>query len=73
MTNTVVNKGKPIVVGISEEYPTGFGTVQVERAARATADASPEPVVKNGAPTVTGKPTRADRVKHAYTGYGDVT
>ncbi|WP_055594481.1 hypothetical protein [Streptomyces hirsutus] len=55
----------------AEENLTGFGTVQVKRAARATVNASPEPVAKNKTLTVTGKLTRADWVKHAYTGYGD--
>ncbi|WP_217237001.1 hypothetical protein [Streptomyces sp. AC555_RSS877] len=54
----------------AEEYLTGFGTVQVKRAARATANASPEPVTKGKPLTVTGRLTRADWVKHAYTGYG---
>ncbi|WAX79325.1 hypothetical protein [Streptomyces sp. KMM 9044] len=54
----------------AEEDLTGFGTVQVKRAARATVNASPEPVAKNKTLTVTGKLTRADRVQHAYVGYG---
>ncbi|MCL7425124.1 hypothetical protein [Streptomyces sp. YS415] len=54
----------------AEEYLTGFGTVQVKRMARATVNASPEPVAKGKALTVTGKLTRADWVKHAYVGYG---
>ncbi|GAB3182897.1 hypothetical protein [Streptomyces incanus] len=54
----------------AEENLTGFGTVQVKRAARATVNASPEPVAKNKTLTVTGKLTRADWAKHAYTGYG---
>ncbi|MHC3451201.1 hypothetical protein [Streptomyces prasinus] len=55
----------------AEENLTGLGTVQVKRAARATVNASPEPVTKNKTLTVTGRLTRADWVKHAYTGYGD--
>ncbi|MEV6163650.1 hypothetical protein AB0L71_17270 [Streptomyces sp. NPDC052052] len=51
------------------EYLTGLGTAQVKRAARATVNASPEPVTKGKTLTVTGKLTRADWVKHAYTGY----
>ncbi|MFC9288676.1 hypothetical protein [Streptomyces sp. NPDC057052] len=54
----------------SEEYLTGPGTAQVERAAKATADASPEPVAKGKKLTVTGRLTRADRVRHAYVGHG---
>ena len=54
----------------SSEYLTGFGTVQVERAARVTANATPEPVSKGKKLTVTGKVTRADWVKHAYVGFG---
>ncbi|MFI9766885.1 hypothetical protein ACIHJG_08500 [Streptomyces sp. NPDC052415] len=53
-----------------EEYLIGFGTVQVKRMARATVNASPEPVAKGKALTVTGKLTRADWVRHAYVGYG---
>ncbi|MFC9911640.1 hypothetical protein [Streptomyces sp. NPDC059862] len=55
----------------AEEYLTGFGSVQVKRAARATVNASPEPVAKGRTITVTGKATRADWAKHAYVGYGD--
>ncbi|GAA2548701.1 MULTISPECIES: hypothetical protein [Streptomyces] len=54
----------------AEENLTGLGTVQVKRAARATVNASPEPVVKNRTLTVTGKLTRADWGKEAYVGYG---
>ncbi|CAL9498449.1 hypothetical protein SUDANB176_03393 [Streptomyces sp. enrichment culture] len=54
----------------AEENLTGLGTVQVKRAARATVNASPEPVAKNGTLTVTGKLTRADWGKEAYVGYG---
>ena len=54
----------------SSEYLTGFGTVQVKRAARVTANATPEPVSKGKKLTVTGKVTRADWVKHAYVGFG---
>ncbi|MER7486444.1 hypothetical protein ABTY20_11195 [Streptomyces sp. NPDC126497] len=55
----------------AEETLTGLGTVQVKRAARATVNASPEPVAKNGTLTVTGKLTRADWGREAYVGYGD--
>lgn len=54
----------------AEETLTGLGTVQVKRAARATVNASPEPVVKNRTLTVTGKLTRADWGREAYVGYG---
>ncbi|MEU7471364.1 hypothetical protein AB0A94_23055 [Streptomyces sp. NPDC044984] len=54
----------------AEENLTGLGTVQVKRAARATVNASPEPVVKNRTLTVTGKLTRADWGREAYVGYG---
>ena len=53
-----------------EEYLTLSPTVQVKRAAKVTADASPEPVAKGGKLTVTGKITRADWAKHKYTGFG---
>ena len=39
----------------SEEYLTGLGTAQVKRAAKATADASPEPVAKGRKLAVTGR------------------
>ncbi|MFG2239769.1 hypothetical protein [Streptomyces sp. NPDC048734] len=42
----------------SREHLTGLGGTQVKRAAKATANASPEPVVKGKAPTVTGRLTR---------------
>lgn len=54
---------------VAEEYLTGLGSVQVKRAARVSVNASPEPVTKGGTITVTGSATRADWVKHAYTGY----
>ncbi|WP_433451144.1 hypothetical protein ACQPXS_22815 [Streptomyces sp. CA-142005] len=53
-----------------EEYLTGFGSVQVKRRAQVTVNASPEPVAKGRTLTVTGRITRADWVKHAYTGFG---
>ncbi|MFI1566135.1 hypothetical protein ACH4ZX_24285 [Streptomyces sp. NPDC020490] len=55
----------------AQEYLTGFGSVAVKRAARATVNASPEPVAKGKAITVTGRATRADWVKHAYVGHAD--
>ncbi|WP_316749802.1 hypothetical protein [Streptomyces herbicida] len=54
----------------SEEYLTGFSSVQVKRAAKVTVNAAPEPVVKGKTLTVTGRITRADWVRHAYTGFG---
>ncbi|WP_327115630.1 hypothetical protein OG206_13240 [Streptomyces sp. NBC_01341] len=51
------------------EYTTAPGGVKVKRWAKATADASPEPVTKGRTITVTGRLTRADWVKHTYTGY----
>ncbi|NEB01824.1 hypothetical protein [Streptomyces sp. SID13726] len=48
--------------------PLGSG-VQIKRAAKATADASPEPVKKGRTITVTGKLTRADWETGKYTGY----
>ncbi|WP_324783529.1 hypothetical protein [Streptomyces sp. H51] len=55
----------------AHEYLTGFGSIAVKRAARATVNASPEPVAKGRTITVTGRATRADWVKHAYVGYAD--
>ncbi|MFE9170611.1 hypothetical protein ACFYNZ_13985 [Streptomyces kebangsaanensis] len=54
----------------NEEYLPLSPTVRVKRAAKVTVDASPEPVAKGGKLTVTGKITRADWVKHKYTGFG---
>ncbi|WP_328396147.1 hypothetical protein OHS70_10880 [Streptomyces sp. NBC_00390] len=54
----------------AEEYNTAPGGVRVQRAAKVTVNASPGPVTKGRALTVTGGLTRADRVKHKYTGYG---
>jgi len=48
--------------------PLGSG-VQIKRAAKATADASPEPVKKGKTITVTGKLTRADWASGKYVGY----
>ncbi|MBM7087065.1 hypothetical protein ACFTXK_05770 [Streptomyces sp. NPDC056956] len=56
---------------IDHEYLSTSGTLQVKRAARATVNASPEPVVKNKTLTVTGKLTRADWAKRTYAGYGN--
>lgn len=46
-----------------------LGNVQIKRAAKVTADASPEPVKKGRTITVTGKLSRADWAKSTYTGY----
>ncbi|MFD5113171.1 hypothetical protein ACFWNG_12760 [Streptomyces sp. NPDC058391] len=54
----------------AEEYTTAGGGVQVKRWAKATVNASPEPVTKGKTLTVTGNLTRADWVKHSYAGYG---
>ncbi|MFD7134151.1 hypothetical protein [Streptomyces sp. NPDC059894] len=54
----------------SQEYLTGLGSTQLKRAAKATANASPEPVAKGRTLTVTGRLTRADWAKHTYVGYG---
>ncbi|MEU9199710.1 hypothetical protein [Streptomyces sp. NPDC048332] len=52
----------------AEEYTATSGRVQIKRWARATVNASPEPVAKGKTLTVTGSLTRADWVKHKYTG-----
>lgn len=54
----------------SEEYLTGFGTIRIKRAAKVTANATPEPVAKGKTLTVKGSITRADWVKHKYVGFG---
>ncbi|MGW4906038.1 DUF1153 domain-containing protein [Streptomyces sp. NPDC004270] len=46
-----------------------LGTAQLQRAAKLTADASPEPVAKGKTITVKGKLTRADWDAAAYKGY----
>ncbi|MFE9806433.1 hypothetical protein [Streptomyces sp. NPDC005548] len=53
----------------AEEYKTAPGGVSVRRWAKATVNASPEPVAKGRTITVTGSLTRADWVKHTYAGY----
>ncbi|MFD9460575.1 hypothetical protein [Streptomyces sp. NPDC060027] len=57
----------------AEEYRTAPGTVSVRRWAKATVNASPEPVAKGKTITVTGSLTRADWVKHKYVGYAGVS
>ncbi|BCM66974.1 hypothetical protein EASAB2608_02308 [Streptomyces sp. EAS-AB2608] len=49
----------------------GLASVKVQRAARLTADAAPEPVVKGRTLTVKGKLTRATWSSGTYTGYRD--
>lgn len=53
----------------AEQYKTVAGSVRIQRAAKATVNASPEPVKKGKTLTVTGGITRADWVKHKYVGY----
>jgi hypothetical protein len=53
----------------AEEFKTASGGVSVRRWAKATVNASPEPVAKGRTLTVTGGLTRADWVTHKYTGY----
>ncbi|MFD5876069.1 hypothetical protein [Streptomyces sp. NPDC060322] len=53
----------------AEQSVTASGGVKVKRWAKVTVNASPEPVVKGRTITVTGSLTRADWVKHTYTGY----
>ncbi|WP_217185354.1 hypothetical protein [Streptomyces sp. AC495_CC817] len=57
----------------AEEYETRSKTAQLKRAAKATANASPEPVTKGKAITVTGKLTRANWSTKKYDGYGGRT
>ncbi|MFJ5737876.1 hypothetical protein [Streptomyces microflavus] len=52
----------------AEEYKKAPGSVQLKRWGKATVNASPEPVKKGKKLTVTGKLTRADWVKHTYSG-----
>ncbi|MDT0570694.1 hypothetical protein RM704_25090 [Streptomyces sp. DSM 3412] len=57
----------------AEEYETRSKTAQLKRAARATTNASPEPVAKGKAITVTGRLTRANWSTKEYDGYGGRT
>ncbi|WP_285564864.1 hypothetical protein [Streptomyces sp. RTGN2] len=52
----------------AEEFTATSGRVQIKRWARATVNASPEPVTRGKTLTVTGGLARADWVKHKYTG-----
>ncbi|WP_200305053.1 hypothetical protein [Streptomyces adelaidensis] len=47
----------------------GLGTAKVQRLAKVTVNATPEPAVKGKTLTVKGTLTRADWAKRAYTGY----
>lgn len=58
---------------IAEEYETRSGSVQLKRAAKVTANASPEPVTKGKAITVTGKLTRANWSTKTFGPYGGRT
>ncbi|MDX2932023.1 hypothetical protein [Streptomyces ipomoeae] len=57
----------------AEEYETRSGSVLIKRAAKVTANASPEPVAKGKKITVTGKLTRADWNTHKFGPYGGRT
>ncbi|MEU5194350.1 hypothetical protein AB0G86_09830 [Streptomyces scabiei] len=57
----------------AEERETRSQTVQLKRAAKVTANASPEPVVKGRAVTVTGKLTRANWSTKKYNAYSGRT
>ncbi|WP_405728972.1 hypothetical protein OG607_27565 [Streptomyces sp. NBC_01537] len=53
----------------AQEYSATSGRVKVQRKAKVTVNASPEPVKKGKTITVTGRLTRADWVKRKYVGY----
>ncbi|WP_158791020.1 hypothetical protein [Streptomyces sp. NRRL WC-3549] len=53
----------------TEQAVTVSGTVKVKRWAKATVNASPEPVKKGQTLTVTGSFKRADWAKYTYTGF----
>ncbi|MCM2412314.1 hypothetical protein [Streptomyces sp. RKAG290] len=57
----------------AEEYLATSGRSQIRRWAKATVNAAPEPVKKGKPITVTGSLTRADWVKHTYTGVADAS
>ncbi|MFJ3304552.1 hypothetical protein ACIPSA_15790 [Streptomyces sp. NPDC086549] len=52
------------------KWQNDLGTIPVRRAAKLTADATPEPVKKGATLTVTGKLTRANWEKGTYGGFG---
>ncbi|MFH9084497.1 hypothetical protein [Streptomyces sp. NPDC017673] len=54
----------------AEKWQNDLGTIPVRRAAKLTADATPEPVKKGKTLTVTGKLTRADWQHGTYIGFG---
>ncbi|MFJ3665622.1 hypothetical protein ACIPSE_04105 [Streptomyces sp. NPDC090106] len=58
---------------VAEEYEKRSATVQLKRASKLTANASPEPVTKGKKITVTGKLTRANWSTKKYDGYGGRT
>ncbi|WP_338898276.1 hypothetical protein WBG99_23930 [Streptomyces sp. TG1A-60] len=47
----------------------GLGTAELQRIAKVTVNATPEPAVKDRTLTVKGKLTRADWARRACTGY----
>ncbi|WP_406453740.1 hypothetical protein OG782_22770 [Streptomyces sp. NBC_00876] len=55
------------------EFKATSGRVQIRRWAKATVNAAPEPVKKGKTITVTGSLTRADWVRHKYTGVSAAT
>ncbi|TWG05115.1 hypothetical protein [Streptomyces brevispora] len=57
----------------TEQFATAPGGVQIRRWAKATVNASPEPVKKGKTLTVTGSLKRADWAKHTYTGVAAAT
>ncbi|MEU3983074.1 hypothetical protein AB0F77_23815 [Streptomyces sp. NPDC026672] len=54
----------------AQKWQGDLGTLSVRRAAKLTADATPEPVKKGRTITVTGRLTRADWEKGTYAGFG---
>ncbi|MFE1309075.1 hypothetical protein [Streptomyces sp. NPDC058755] len=52
------------------KWQSDLGTIPVRRAAKLTADATPEPVKKGATLTVTGKLTRANWETGTYAGFG---
>ncbi|MFJ7422074.1 calcium-binding protein [Streptomyces uncialis] len=72
LTNAVAGKWHVAVAveGHDESYVERqkYGTHQVKRAAKLTADATPEPVRRGDALTVSGSLTRADWNTHKYNG-----
>ncbi|MFF7748553.1 hypothetical protein ACFZCP_04720 [Streptomyces sp. NPDC007971] len=54
----------------TQKWQSDLGTIPVRRAAKLTADATPEPVKKGATLTITGKLTRADWQHGTYTAFG---